>query len=100
MSSQFNMLSSITDWQKRFSIMETIFNEYSKFIISNSLLPELDFNRIDLYEMPLHENEFDIVRNILNNPNWQAEQEIIREKTIKLGFEPEASCWARWWGIV
>jgi hypothetical protein len=99
LSSHFDLLSVTTDWQGRFSLMETIFNEYREYIISKSLLPELDFNRIDLYDMPLHDNEFYIARNILNNPNWRAEQDAIMEKTLKLGFEPEASRWVGWWEI-
>jgi len=99
LSSHFGSLSAAKDRHRRLSIMETIFNEHRKFIVINSLLPELDFTRIDLCNMPLHDNEFDIARNILNNPNWRSKQEAIKEKTLKLGFEPEASRWARWWGI-
>ena len=76
--------------------METIYNFYRDYIISNNLLPELDFNRVDLREMPLHNNELNIAGWILDNPNWRAEQAALMEKTLKAGFEPEA---ARWVGI-
>jgi hypothetical protein len=78
--------------------METIYNFYKNYIISNSLLPELNFDCVDLHEMPLHDNEFNIARYALGNPNWQVEQNILMEKTLKLGLEPEASRWVGWWG--
>jgi hypothetical protein len=87
LSSQFDLLSAAENWQDKLNIMETIFCEYRSYIISHSLLPEMDFNRIDLCEMPLHDNEFYIVKNILDNPNWRAEQDAIMEKTLKLGLE-------------
>ncbi len=96
----FNMLSAAADWQERLRIMETIFNFYRDYIKANNLLPELDFNRVDLIEMPLHENEFNIADNILNNPNWRIDQKIIKEKTLKAGFEPEASRWVEWWNMI
>lgn len=97
--SKFDLLSAATDWQERLSLMETIFDKYREYIIFNSLLPEIDFNRIDLYDMPLHDNEFNIAENILDNPNWRAEQDALMKKTLKLGFEPEASRWVGWWGM-
>jgi len=98
--SNFDMLSDATDWQERLNIMETIYNFYKDYIISNSLLPELDFKRIDLIEMPLHDRELNIAKWILDNPNWRAEQADIMEKTLKLGLEPEAARWVSWWEIV
>jgi hypothetical protein len=43
-------------------------------------LPELNFDRVDLYEMPLHSSEMNIARNALDNPNWQAEQDALLKK--------------------
>ena len=97
LSSHFDLLSVAVDWQERFSIMETIYNFYRDYIISNNLLPELDFSRVDLIEMPLHDNEFNIAKWILDNPNWRAEQDALMEKTLKLGLEPEAARWVGWW---
>jgi hypothetical protein len=101
LSSYFDLLSASLDWQERFSIMESIYNFYRNYIISNSLLPELDFNRVDLHEMPLHDNEFNIVRHILDNQKsraaWKNEQDALTERTLKLGLEPEASRWVGWW---
>jgi len=77
--------------------METIYNSYKNYIISNSLLPELDFNRVDLREMPLHDNEFYVASHILDNPHWRAQQAALMEKTLALGLEPEASRWVGWW---
>lgn len=100
LSPNFDLLSVVTDWQERLRIMAAIFNIYKDHIISYNLLPELDFNRVDLTEMPLHDNEFYIAKNILNNPNWRVEQGILMEKTLKAGFEPEASRWVGWWEMV
>ena len=97
--SSFNLLSASTDWQERLNIMETIYNFYRDYIISNPLLPELDFNRVNLYDMPLHDNELNIAGWILDNPNWRAEQDALMEKTLKMGFEPEAARWVGWWEI-
>lgn len=100
LSSSFDLLSVTVDWQEKLNIMETIYNFYRDYIISNNLLPELDFNRVDLTEMPLHDNEFYIAKNILDNPNWRTEQVVLMKKTIKAGFEPEASRWVGWWEMV
>jgi hypothetical protein len=98
--SQFDLLSAATDWQERLSIMETIYNFYRDYIISHALLPELDFNRVDLVEMPLHDNELNIAGWILDNPNWRAEQDILMEKALKAGFTPEGARWVDWWEMV
>jgi hypothetical protein len=95
-----NKLSIAVNWKDRLSIMESIYCFYRQYILSNALLPELDFIRIDLREMPLHDNEFNIAENVLNNPNWRTEQKIIMEKTLKLGLEPEAARWVSWWGMI
>jgi len=97
---QLDLLAVSTDWQERLSIMETIYNFYRDYILSESLLPELDFNRVDLVEMPLHDNEFNIAKWILDNPNWRAEQAALMEKTLAAGFEPEAARWVGWWEMV
>ena len=95
-----NKLSSVTDWQERLDIIEKIYELYKNYIVSKKLLPEIDFDRVNLVEMPLHDNEFDIVKNILNNRNWRVEQDILMEKTLKAGFEPEAVRWVGWWKMV
>ena len=100
LKSRFDLLAVATDWQERLSIMEAIYSFYRDFIISSNILPELDFNCVDLIEMPMHDNEFHIAKNILNNPNWRAEQAIIMEKTLQLGLEPEAARWVSWWEMV
>ena len=100
LKSHFDLLSVSKDWQERLSIMETVYNFYREYIISNNLLPELDFNRVDLRDMPLHDNEFNIAKWILDNPNWRAEQAALMEKTLKAGFEPEAARWVGWWEMV
>jgi len=100
LGSSFDMLSAATEWQERMGTMETIYNFYKDYIISNDLLPELDFNRVDLIEMPLHDNEFYIAENILANPNWRIEQDALMEKTLNAGFEPEASRWVGWWEMM
>jgi len=80
--------------------METIYNFYRDYIISNNLLPELDFNRVDLLEMPLHDREFNIARSVLDNPNSRAEQAALMEKALKAGFTREAARWVEWWELV
>ena len=100
LKTNFDLLSIATDWHERLSIMETIYDLYREYIIANNLLPEIDFNRVDLADMPLHDNEFYIVKNILDNPNWRAEQSVIMKKTIDLGLEPEAARWVSWWEMV
>lgn len=100
LKSSFDLLSVSENWRERLSIMETIYNFYRDYIISNNLLPELDFSRVDLVEMPLHDNEFNIAKWILDNPNWRAEQAALMEKTLKAGFEPEAARWVGWWKMV
>ena len=99
LSSQFDLLAVSKDWRERLNIIEKIFNFYRDYIISNALLPELDFSRVDLREMPLHDNEFNIAGWILDNPNWRNEQEAIKARTRELGLEPEASRWISWWEI-
>ena len=98
--SYFDLLSAATDWHERASILETIYEFYRNFIISNSLLPEMDFSRVDLIDFSLHDNEFKIVKNILDNPNWRIEQKALMEKTLKAGLEPEANRWVSWWKMV
>ena len=98
--SSFDLLSASTCWQEWLCIMETIYSFYKNYIISYKLLPELDFDRVDLVDMPLHDNEFHISKNILNNPNWHTEKSIIMEKTLKLGLQPEAARWVSWWEMV
>jgi len=97
---KFNLLSEATDWQIRLYHLEEIYTFYKDYILSSRCLPELDFNRVDLREMPMHDNEFYIAKNILDNPNWRAEQDIIMEKTLKLGLQPEAARWVSWWDMV
>ena len=97
---KLNTLSSVTEWQERLDIIETIFEIYKNFIEINGLLPEINFDRVNLIDMPLHDNEFDIANNIIDNPNWKVEQEILMEKTLKAGFEPEAIRWVAWWKMV
>jgi len=99
LSSSFDLLSAATDWQERLNIMETIYNFYRDYIISNNLLPELDFSRVDLIEMPLHDNEFNNAGGRLNNSNWQAEQAANLARALELGLEPEAARWISWWEI-
>ena len=93
----FERLSVAEDWQERLDIMEAIFSAYRDYIASNSILPELDFTRVDLTEMPLHDNEFYIARHLLDNSNWRAEQDALMEKTLKMGLSPEAARWVGWW---
>ena len=97
LKSQFDLLSVSTDWQERLDIMGIIYNFYRDYIISNNLLPELDFNRVDLVEMPLHDNELNIAKWILDNPNWRAEQDALMERALKASFTPEAARWVGWW---
>jgi hypothetical protein len=97
--SQFDLLSAVTDWQERLTIMETIYNFYRDYIISNSLLPELDFNRVDLREMPLHENEFHNAKSLLDNPNYLNELAAKKEKAVSLGYDASAWGWVEWWGL-
>jgi len=100
LKSKFDLLSAAAEWQERLGIMETIYDFYKNFIVSKNLLPELDFNRVDLVEMPLHDNEFNIAKNILDNPNWRNEQAAIMEKTLKAGLAPEAARWVEWWKML
>ena len=100
LSSHFNLLSATANWQERLNIMETIYNYYRDYIVSNSLLPEFDFSRDDIFDMPLHDNEFRNAGNIIDNPNWRTEQSVIMEKTLKAGLEPEAARWVSWWEMV
>ena len=93
----FDLLAAAMDWQERLDIMEAMFNVYRDSIVSGSILPELDFDRVDLAEMPLHDNEFYIADKLLDNPNWRVEQEALYEKTRKMGLEPEAARWVGWW---
>ena len=100
LGSDFDLLAVSMDWQERLNIMEAIYNFFRDYIISHNLLPELDFNRVDLLEMPLHDNEFNIAKWILDNPNWRTEQAALTEKTLKAGFTPEAARWVGWWEMV
>jgi hypothetical protein len=91
------LLAVSENWQERLSMMEAIYDFYRDYIISHSLLPELDFNRVDLVEMPLHENEFNNAKNILDNPDFLAEVAAKKEKAVRLGFGPDVFMWVDWW---
>jgi len=93
----FDLLSVATDWQERLDIMETMYNFYRDYIVSNNLLPELNFNRVDLIEMPLHENEFNNAKNILDNPDYLAKVAASKEKAVSLGHDPIAFWVIDWW---
>ena len=97
---KINLLSSVKDWNEKLGAIEEVYNSYKDYIISNELLPEIDFYRVNLSEMPLHDNEFDIAKNVLDNANWKNERDILMEKTLKAGFEPEAIRWVGWWKMV
>ncbi|MCL1859041.1 MAG: DUF4037 domain-containing protein [Oscillospiraceae bacterium] len=99
LKSNFDLLYAAADWEARLNIMETIYNFYRDYIISNNLLPELDFNRVDLIEMPLHENEFHNASALLDNPNYLNEMATKKEKAISLGHDAKAWWVINWWGI-
>ena len=99
LNSSFDFLSVSQNWHERLSIMETIYNFYRDYIISTSILPELDFSRVNLVEMTLHENEFHNARNILDNPNFLIEIATKKEKAVRLGFSPDVFMWVDWWGL-
>ena len=96
LSSHFDLLSASTDWQERLSIMETIFNVYKDYIISNNLLPELDFSRVDLREWHLFGNALDNAGNTLSSPNVSNDWVKVQERTVELGFGPEAEWVVNW----
>ena len=99
LTASFDLLSASADWQERLSMMEKIYDFYRDYIISNALLPELDFNRVDLTEMPLQNNEFDLAGGKLNNPNPSDDWLKVAERTAELGFGPEAEWVVGWWGM-
>jgi len=96
----FKLLSETTDWQTRLYQLEEVYKCYKEYILLFNCLPEIDFGRIDLREMPMHGNEFHIAKNVIDNPDWRSEQNIIMEKTLELGLEPEAARWVSWWGMI
>lgn len=97
--SHFDLLSVATDWRERLNIMETIFNEYKRYIISNNMLLELNFDRVDLRDMPLYENEFRYAGNILDNPNFLAEIAAKKENAVRLGYDAHAHWAIDWFGM-
>jgi len=100
LTSSFDLLSAALDWQERLSIMATIYNFYRDYIISNALLPELDFSRVDLVEMPLQGNEFNNAEDKINNPNQSPDDWAkVEKRTAELGFGPEAEWAVNWWGM-
>ena len=94
----FDLLSVATDWRERLSIMETIYNFYRDYIISNALLPELDFDQVDLSDMS-DSNAFNNIESSLNNPNGANDWIEVQERTAKLGFGPEAEWVVNWFGM-
>lgn len=91
----FDLLSVTIDWWKRLSIIETIYNDYRSYIVSNSIFPEINFDLIDLYDMSLH-TDLGHARwfKAWENPNWRKNLNALKERTCKLGYEPD-----EWWVV-
>lgn len=91
--SYFDLLSATSDWQERLTILETIYEEYKVYIISNNVFPEIDFDLIDLYDMRIHTDLGHASWfKAWENPDWRKNLNTLREKTIQLGYEP-----GMWW---
>ena len=96
---QLDALADAGSWPERISRMEALYRQYRALIQAHALLPELDFTQVDLLEMPLHDQAFDVARQLLRDPAWREKQAARREKTVSLGYPPEASRWTEWWRI-
>lgn len=93
LNSYFDILSATSDWSKRLSILETIYDAYKTFIVSNAVFPEIDFDLIDLHDMRIHTdlghaNWF----QAWENPDWRESLNALKEKTVRLGYAPDM-----WW---
>lgn len=91
--SYFDRLSETSDWQERLAMLETIYEAYTAFIVSNSVFPEIDFDRIDLHDMRIHTDLGHASWfRAWENPCWRESLKILKEKAVQLGYAPDM-----WW---
>ena len=96
----FYSLSTSTDWQEKLNAMETIYDGYKAYLVTNKIAPELDFDLIDLHDMYIHNYMTEAVSfKAWDNPDWWDKINALKEKTVGLGFEPEEFWVVNWWGI-
>ena len=96
----FDKLSATRDWQERLAILETVYEAYKAFIVSHSIFPEIDFERIDLHDMRIHTdlghaNWF----KAWENPDWRERLDALKEKTVQLGYAPDMWWIVDWFGM-
>ena len=93
LNAYFDMLSATSDWCKRLTMLETIYEAYKTFVVSKSIFPEMDFDRIDLHDMRIHT---DLGHagwfKAWENPDWRGSLNALKEKTVQLGYAPDM-----WW---
>lgn len=100
LNENFRTLSVSADWQKRLETMESIFNGYKDYMVTGNIAPELDFSFIDPHDMYIH-NYMTVANGFKawDNPLWFDEVNALREKAVRLGYEPEEFWAVNWWRI-
>jgi hypothetical protein len=93
-AAEFDLLSVATDWQEKTDILEAIYDAFRDYIVSNSVLPEIDFDRIDLHNNGfIDELIFSGRFGAWDNPDWRSNITKYKEQAVKNGFETDQ------WGI-
>lgn len=100
LNENFRTLSVSADWQKRLETMESIYNGYKDYMVAGNIAPELDFSFIDPHDMYIHNYMTQAVFfKAWDNPLWFDEVNALREKAVRLGYEPEEFWAVNWWRI-
>lgn len=100
LSSKFDLLTTTTDWSEKVNILETIYNLYKEYIISNSIFPEIDLDKEDIYSHDLHNELIWAERlNAWDNPNWRGFINERSEKAVKNGYSSDQFWVWSLWGI-
>ena len=100
LNTHFRAMSVSADWQEKLESMEFIFNSYKDYMLAGNIAPELDLSLINPHDMYIHNYMTQAVfYKAWDNPEWWNEINALKEKTVKLGYEPEEFWAVNWWGI-
>lgn len=82
-----------TDWHKKVEMVGAVIAAYKDYIVSNSILPEIDFYSIDLNEELLWAMRL----QAWENPNWRNWITDHKSKAVKSGYSPNQFwVWSLW----
>ena len=91
---EFDLLPVATDWQEKTDRLETIYDAFRDYIVSNSVLPEINFDLIDLHDDGfIYELIFAGRFRAWDNPDWRSNITKYKEQAAENGFQTDQ------WGI-